>query len=893
MDHIVAKIHEEKNVKRVLGEERTYAEYCRIEIEYALSFLLGYLWNKNLFDRDALDDDACENIFNNITRPSIGTIIDICRRLDIRGEIFAKPIWKSAQEYAEIRNSFFGHGFLYGDNTSKVIEDFETVLTRLFAKDGILAQNFDLILTTNVNQDVALGVRYSQDMRKLPWQCSTEIFQFAENNVYAMSGTNNYLRISPFIHILDDEFYVYKSVKDILTGRTIYNKLFRTGTMAISWQDFTMDISNDGVRRTSKNGTALNVYEENFKDYIDIGFKSKIKNFLINNRADVCATVWGHGGIGKTATVQSVCNDLSLGKKQFDYIVFASAKDRTFSYLLGNITSIDDPIDSYDRLIKCIKSTIRAEESEGIDEIKYFEGKLLIVIDDYETFREEDQRQIQSFIRELDTSKHKVIITTRAAAITTGERIDTQELEPREATEFFRRILNLDEFKKFHLPSSVDLDLPETQARIHEITSGRPLFLLQFAHTLVQTGVADALSRDFKNREEAIDFLYGRIFSYLSIDARLVFCAAGLLIAEGDLTNLLSKLRYVVDMDRDEENFNSCIRELVALRIIEITHDNFFRIYSSEILKIMQARFPNVPKQKQGDFISRLNRVNLDKSLDVEEALLRRADEARMANRPSDVEAMYREILNREERSPTMVPSRALRNLAGYFWSERDNKEKAIELLEQYKSRFQYDPEVAKMLANLYWQCRNVDKAIEVLFEYFGPNIWERDGKKNSLELLGLWLMFRSKSIIERNEEIEARRRAESWTDQRFEGQRHNIYQDFRSLFNRFGKTLFSRVKESGLEGLTAAERHNIITGLYHFSGACLRFSEPNMAKEICEFALRNGRTGTMTQEFRRRLNLVRQKGNHSGRRRSRFPRPPRSTVMTDAFERARRTSPK
>lgn len=889
MDYNLSKIQEERELQRALGAERAYAEYSRLEIEYSLAFVLGYLWNKNFVDTDALDEKTCETIFNNITRPSIGSIVDICHRLDIGGEIFGKTQARAAREYTAIRNTFFGHGFLYNDNVTAVIDELETVRNDLFAPDGILARKLDLIQPVKVASNSASGIRYSPDMTKHVWQCSTEIFRFfKEGNLYVMLEANRYLRVSPFIHVLNGEFYVYKSVADIMTGRTIYNRLLQTGTIAERWQDFVMDRSNDGVRRTSKNGTVLNVYQENFRNYIDIGFKKKIRDFLIKNRAAVCATVWGHGGIGKTAAVQSVCNDLSLGNKYFDYIVFASAKDRSFSYLLGNISTIDDPIDSYDQLIKCVKSTIRAEDSEGTSAIREFDGKLLLVIDDYETFGEEDQRQIQSFIGTLDTNRHKVIITTRAAAITTGERIDTQELEPKETADFLGKILELDEFSDYRLPNNVDLNSAETWTRIHEITSGRPLFIFQFAHTLVQSGIGDALARDFKNNQEAIEFLYGRIFRYLSNEAQLVFCAAGQLISETDLTNLLSKLRYVVDMDADEVRFNKCIQELVALRVVEVLHDKFFTVYSVEILNIMNARLSNISARKKGNIIQRANHVKVDKSLSVEESLLRRADEARMANSPTDVEAMYRSILNRESYSED-VRAKALRNLAGYFWSERDNKEQAIDLLKQYKQTFHKDSEVAKMLANLHWQSRNASEAISVLADYFGPNVWEKEGSPNSLELLGLWLMFRSKSIIDRLDDVEQRAATENWPDQKLTGQKHNIYQDFRSLFNRFGKQLFSRVKDRDLDRLKPGERHNIITGLYHFSGACLSFEERETAKDICQFALRNGKTGTMTREFQRRLDLVRQNGKRLRRAKNRFPRPEPTTTMSEAFAEARR----
>ncbi len=399
-----------------------------------------------------------------------------------------------------------------------------------------------------------------------------------------------------------------------------------------------------------------------------------------------------------------------------------------------------------------------------------------------------------------------------------------------------------------------------------------------------------ALAQDFKNQEEAREFLYGRIFEYLSPEAHLIFCAAGQLVSEKDLTNLLSKLRYVVNMDGNEEGFRNCIRELLDLRIIEVVHEEFFSVYSVEILGIMKKRFLDIHASKKGDIIHRVQQVKPDKAQDVEQALLRRADEARTTNSPQDVEAMYREILNRS-RSPKDIRSKALRNLASYFWSERDNKERAIELLEQHihMEEFRYEPELAKLLANLHWQCRNGDKAIEVLYQYFGPNIWERDGRESSMELLGLWLMFRSKLIVERSENIEARSRTENWDEQRYHGQCKNVFQDFRTLFNRFGRPLFHRVRQSGLKELAPGEHHNIITGLYHFSGACLRFEESDLAMEICDFALRNGKTGTMTQEFQRRRKLARQGFKPSRREGGRVPRLKGPTAMSEAFDRAGR----
>jgi hypothetical protein len=129
------------------------------------------------------------------------------------------------------------------------------------------------------------------------------------------------------------------------------------------------------------------VFSANFKHYIDVGIKREIRDFLLKSKSSVCATVWGHGGVGKTAAVQSLCED--LGKKStryFDYIVFLSAKDRFYNYYTGQIASLSGSIDSFQGMVRCINSVIGSDMHNSIDPILNSEFRILIIIDDYETF---------------------------------------------------------------------------------------------------------------------------------------------------------------------------------------------------------------------------------------------------------------------------------------------------------------------------------------------------------------------------------------------------------------------------------------------------------------------------------------------------------------------------
>ena len=835
MDFILSQIREEKEINRSLNDSRQYMDYCRIEVEYACVFLLGYLWNKNITQ---LDDDAREVVFQEIVRPSIGTVVKICRMLDLDSDFFgSKKAKLSINDYPTIRNENFGHGFVFEDGIQDVTTELENLSTGLFAPNSMLSEEFQIILVTDISSSQAKGVRFGTDNRIYAWQCAADAAEFKPDNVYAMKGINDYTRLSPFIIVTRQrDYYLFKDVTDRMTGRTIYNQLFTTGSEIRNWPDFAVDIYNDGFRRKSVNGTILNVYENNFKQYIDTGKKRKeIEIFLTKNRASVCGTVWGHGGVGKTATVQSICDDLSLCKNRgFDYIVFASAKDRAFRYTTGQIVAIDEPIDSYKNLVSCINSTIGAQSIDEVQEIVNFKGKMLIIIDDYETFPQTEKIQIETLIRELDVNNHKVLITTRANVII-GEEFATHELNESETVDFLAEIMQ-SEFPDSQVPGYNDLKLPDIQGRIFDVTSGRPLFIFQFAHVWVQMGsLENALSHDIRTREEAIEFLFGRIFEYLSDNGKKIFRAISLLVTDSDLTNLVEKLRFIVNMENDEDGFVQGLEELVKLRVIEVFENGFFRVYSVEILNIMQKEHNSAPQNWKRMTNQRLHQVTRDKELDTEQALLRNADGARYAGRPQkEVSDLYRQILNRDK-SPADVKSQAIRNLAAYLFNSRGDKEGAIGVFEEYRERFRRDPLVAKMYANYCWSGGKREKAIEVLMNILQSRSRTREP---AFELSGLCLTFRSILLIERKEDLKARLRVRDISEKNFEEQNRSINRDLRELLAHQGRPLFQRIKKYELDKLNNEERQNVVIGLYHFSGICVRLWEFNLAIEICSFVL-------------------------------------------------------
>ena len=227
MDYILKKIREQQAVHQSLDEKYEYISFLRIEFEYFCVFLLGYLWNKNF---KHTKPEIRQDILKAISRPSIGDVVSICRKLDYSSEFFTKKKGGLAlNDYTAIRNRHFGHGFPHSDGLQVVAETLED-LSKKLSDQPFLARDFDIILVTAVQDYIARGIKLTIDADELPWQCSTEVNNFEINNVYAKlrQESNLYYRLSPFILVRrkGPAFYLFNKMTNTLNGATTYNNVF-------------------------------------------------------------------------------------------------------------------------------------------------------------------------------------------------------------------------------------------------------------------------------------------------------------------------------------------------------------------------------------------------------------------------------------------------------------------------------------------------------------------------------------------------------------------------------------------------------------------------------------------------------------------------------------------
>lgn len=830
--------------------QRELCEFYRIRIEYNLLFLLGYLWNKNVEKVDIQEKDY---IYKNIVKPTIGQVINICKKLDVDNEFFKSNAVNSAiDNYRIIRNEKLGHGYLFSKDIPEFLADLKGLYEKLLRaiKHPIFDKDVDFIKVNKIENNTYKGISYKSNGANFThWTIPIQAKEFQVGSLYLCYENNSYFRLSPFIELDNaNQAYTFYSVEDRLLGKLRYNGIFETSENKKfkEWEELcVLDLENDGTRRRSVNGTVLNVFDNNYTKYIDISIiKNSIKDFL-QAKSSVCLTVWGHGGVGKTATVQSVCEDLSFhDKKQFDYIIFLSAKDIRYDYYIGEIKEedVNGRIENFEAIIQNINFILTGHHNSDAESILNYQGQMLIVIDDFETFEQDDREKISDFINKLDIRHHKVIITTRLFNLdVVGLKVTTNELNEKDTIKFLLKVIEneLPELNINLIKNAVNQI--DNSSKIYHITSGRPLFIFQFAFTIgTQGSIENALKFDISNTEKAIKFLYGRVYNSLSKTAKDIFVVISLLVTQSSLSNVIDKIKYILGLENREDEFYSAIIELRTLKIITIDEEKkFFEIYSKEILQIMSDFFESRERNFKGSCIARFNQVNKDKELDAEQSLLRNANESRLSKSKEEVIKNYREIILRNT-SPDDVKLNAILNLSAYLVGRSEHR-LAIQQFEEFYHRFNNNGLFAKMYAVYLWSNTNDNGqkklAINVLLEYtsLGFNL----NSELNLEIAGMLLMYRCISMQTDWQELEDRKRYKEISFLDFDKLRKDQEQVCLQIHNDQGIKLFRYIETKKLTDFsTAGVKQNVISGLFQFTEICINLYKFDLAKEICEYIL-------------------------------------------------------
>ena len=838
-NYIKIKIDQKTNILKSLDKNEELKIHLQAKLEYYFIFMLGYLWNKNI---NSINEDKKGIVFNSILQPSIGSLVSIIRHLDTDNEFFKnkslKHVVKSINSYPSSRNDLIGHGYSFEDNTSKHIKILEEYIESIENnKNHFLFTEIDFIKVLKKDKNTYTGINYKSDGNNyMIWNCPSEIAEFQIDSLYIKTLNNEYFRLSPFIDIEDENsFFTFCSVDEKLTGRVKYNQLLKTNRKTIEFEELAMfSIIDDVLKKKTSNGTIINKTEKDFKKYIEIGISKKIIDFLSKNKSSVFATLWGHGGIGKTAAVQNVCDILSNQEnKKFDYIVFTSAKDRYYNFYKGIVQEVSTDINSLDEIIKFTYNILFNKITNEIEDILNYQGKLLLIIDDFETFITEEKTKITEFIKKLNINNHKVIITTRSATLITGEEIQCNELDSDNTIEFLIEAYK-NEFPGINISNEKKLFIKHTD-KIHEITSGRPLFILQFAILLAQkASIKETLEIDIKSSKNATMFLYDRILEYLSPEAKNMFLAINLLVDSNDLTGTIQNLKFILGKEDFEEDFDKSLNELIKLKIIELIDKEIFKVYSHEILNLMRHYYDNKSKDFDPAIANRFTHISSGKKMDTDLALLKVADSSRFTLTESSVENQYRRIIKRETAKED-IRVKALLNFAEYLANHKNDILKTLKQFEDYKHWFSNNPEFILMYSRYLWvenSFSNRNTAVKILDDFLStrPKISE----EAYLQILGTQLQYSTYNLVTERDSLKDKKRFDEITQDDYRRINFDQRNRFNKLYNYPGLKLYKIVKKQDLMVYSSKCRTFILDGLSNFVEICIRLNKHEIAYEVC-----------------------------------------------------------
>lgn len=843
MNFIQKKIDKKIQELEILGgPPQEVKMHHKAKVEYFFYLILGYLWNKNF---SKLSNIKKKTSLEKLEQLMLGRVIGLIKELDTEEEF--STLVKQLEQYNTLRIDSDGHAFTYEDGISNYLQEIKTIADNieksrtLFFKEGI-----DFILVLKKREGLFIGKRFLPTGESEIWTCPEKQFTFELGHTYALiliegQITPKYFDLTPFIHTTDeDEFYILQSVVQKSSGSAKYNRLIKTGQIALDWDELAklyQDYTNISKRIVvSKNKTILNKFTPNYSEhtYINIGEnRKKIVDFLSGATSgnSVCANMWGHGGVGKTATIQNIMLELAeQPEKVFNCIIFLSNKDRFYDIYQDQNQTIDksERVTTYEELIVGINQVLTESDKANFDEeriINYTHGRILIIIDDFETFEKDDQHKINDFIKKLKPQNHKVIITTRATIRIGTDDIIFNELNNEDTVLFLSKVSswNSPGIDKEKLKQEL---IPHKEV-LRQITQGKPLRIWQFAVIQQQVGDLQKVISHFQNAKSSAlnDFFYGRYYDYFTPDAKDIFVVMGQLEYEDDLIAPYDKVKYAVIWAEDnEDRFTTAISELKKLRVIEEIDDKLFKIWDKDILRGMKATFQDrVDSGYKGKVNQKIRQVNKKNLYDTDEALLAAAKENKELSKSLDeIKDGFRHIINRETANPT-IKVKALIELVNYFRLNLGSSDLAYRELQNYERDFGNSPSFIKIYSLVAVEEGKINKSVELLSQFLTSENIQQTPKEEYLEILGLFIT-RKRSQLKK--ELE---------DSNDLSVNLKLSQE---VIRKYGEKFFHEIRN--IKFSNKGMRANAETGLRHLADLCIHTKNYSLAAQICDYGVNN-----------------------------------------------------
>lgn len=303
-----------------------------------------------------------------------------------------------------------------------------------------------------------------------------------------------------------------------------------------------------------------NLPETEFDDTGYVGRKKEIREIkdLIHNRKNQIITIFGNGGVGKTALTVKILYDLiDDSRDTFDAIIWISLKTRTLSQ--GEFISIQNSISNISELFNNSQDKVIINDDLTPEEnlLLFMDTfRVLLVLDNLETINNEE---INTFIKNIPENS-KVLITSRHGLGELEYRYKLDGMNIQDASIYFRELAKyygLDIWKK---------DNQEIKHLIQHSLYSNPLSIKWFISS-IYNGLDEKIL--LSNKDSLIEFCMSNVYEKLSNDEQQILQLFLLINTEISY----AEIDYYLEIEMVK--LKSSINKLLSTNMITLKNGNY------------------------------------------------------------------------------------------------------------------------------------------------------------------------------------------------------------------------------------------------------------------------------------------------------------------------------
>ena len=299
-----------------------------------------------------------------------------------------------------------------------------------------------------------------------------------------------------------------------------------------------------------------------------VGRKDDIRKIkkLIEGDLHRVITISGAGGVGKTAIIQYILDDiLNNPNIDFDGIIWTSAKENKLSAV--GIEDIEPTIKNYEELLDKIINTMGygidnqslEQKEEDVNAIFELHNRILIVIDNLETITDDN---IIDFI--LDAHRNiKIVITSRRGLGQVERRYELNQLKQNEAVALFRQIAT-----EKNLTSLARLSTTIINEYVNKIACYPLAIKWAIGNVALGKDINIIIDNAVNQKSDIAKFCFEHIFDSLNENTKELLCTLSMF----DDPVPAGILKYVIDQTQSE--FEDSLKELVLVSLVIQSQEN-------------------------------------------------------------------------------------------------------------------------------------------------------------------------------------------------------------------------------------------------------------------------------------------------------------------------------